>query len=207
VICIDELRLLDFHHLRSEEERSWDRERLREQAGEAFVNDLERLLPKEKHTWTPDQFVRVARSGWFDNCVQVCERYRSATDIQRTWLRSRVDRELGGSLRVFGLRAAVLAARERSPSLSRISLIAFAIADLAHKDIRDALIGVSLLCHCGTLAGANMPAQFREIATLAGAAMSAVYNEWAELYPGVPAIQAMGWKQVETDEGVGFRTI
>lgn len=106
---------------------------------------------------------------------------------------------------MFGLRAAVLAAREHSPYLARCSLIAFAIVDLAEGDIREVLIGLSLLCHCGTLAGADMPVLFREVASLAGPAMKALYDEWADRYPVVQRISSMGWKTIETDDGIGFR--
>lgn len=116
-----------------------------------------------------------------------------------------MDGRIAGNLRLFGLRAAVLAARERSPALARDSLIAFAIADLAGRDIRDVLIGLALLCHCGILTGANMPSLFHEVASLAGSAMSALYNEWASRFPDVQGIHSMGWKEIETSEGVGFR--
>ena len=106
---------------------------------------------------------------------------------------------------MFGLRAAVLAAREHSPSLARIALIAFAIVDLADNDIRDVLIGVSLLCHCGRLAGADMPVLFREVASIAGPALRAVYENWADRYPNVQGISSMGWREIETSEGIGFR--
>jgi hypothetical protein len=120
-------------------------------------------------------------------------------------VRSRIDRSIGGKLGVFGLNTAVRGAREHSPSRARTSLIAFAIADLAEGDIRDVLIGISLLSHCGGLSGADMPALFREVAMLAGSALSAVYENWADRYPDVQGIASMGWKEVRTDDGVGFR--
>ena len=116
-----------------------------------------------------------------------------------------MDRSIAGNLGVFGLMAAVLAARERSLSLVRNSFIAFAIVDLSEGDIRDVLIGLSLVCHCGGLAGADMPVLFREVASLAGPALSALYLEWAGRYPDVQGISSMGWKEIETDDGVGFR--
>jgi hypothetical protein len=199
------LTLSEFHPLRRQEERSWRRELLQDQAGREFVDAIEQVLPRHKHKWEPDQFVHFERSPWFDDCDQICERYRSATTIQQAWLRSRIGRSIAGNLGVFGLRAAVLAARERSPSLARTSLIAFAIVDLSKGDIRGVLIGLSLICHCGSLSGAEMPALFREVASLAGQALSAVYNEWANRYPDVQGISSMGWREIETDEGIGFR--
>jgi hypothetical protein len=199
------LELTEYHRLRRLEESSWRREALEEQAGRAFTDAIGQLLPREKHKWAPDQFARFERSPLFEDCVQICELYRSGTDVQRDWLRSRVDRTISGNLGVFALRAAVLAARGKSPALARTSLIADAIADLAGRDIRDVLIGVSLLCHCGALSGADMPALFREVAALAGPALGAVYRDWANRYPRVQGISSMGWREIETDEGIGFR--
>lgn len=169
------------------------------------MDAIEQLLPREKHKFVPDQFVRFKRNPLFDNSVRICDHYRSATAIQQSWLRSRIDRLLAGNLRVFGLRAAILAARERSPSLSRTSLTAFAIVDLAAGDVREVLIGLSLICYCGTLSGAKMPTLFREIASVGGLAVAAIYEDWASRYPDVQGISSMGWREVDTDEGVGFR--
>lgn len=200
------LTLLEYHQLRHAEERSWNREQLRLGAGTAFCDSVEPLLPRFAHKWSHDQYVHVERLPWFDGCLQLCELYGSAAETQRTWVRSRIDHSIGGKLGLFGLCAGVLAARERSTLLVRASLIAFAIADLAERDIRDVLIGVSLLCHCGTLAGADMPALFREVASLSGPAIGSLYREWASRYPNVARIGSMGWREVVTDEGVGFRT-
>ena len=134
---------------------------------------------------------------------------RGARDLLQSGTRLATERDgnrrVGGQLGLFGLRAAVLAAREHSPSLARTSLIAFAIADLIEGDIRDVLIGLSLLCYCGTLSGADMPTLFRDAATLAGPAMTTLFQEWAERYPDVQRIGSMGWKEIDTDEGIGFR--
>jgi hypothetical protein len=61
------------------------------------------------------------------------------------------------------------------------------------------------LCHYAKLAGADVPALFREVGGLAGPAMRPLYDEWADRYPGVQQIGAIGWKTVETEEGIGFR--
>lgn len=199
------MNLLDYHRLRGAEERAWDRARLRREAGGAFVSAAEALLPVHEGKWDPDALVHFSRSPWFENCVQLCELYSAAGDAQRTWLRSRVDRGIGGKLSLFALRSAILAAREHSQPLARAALVAYAIADLVAGDIRDVLIGLSLLCHCVGLAGADVPALFREVAALAGPAMRALYENWADRYPDVQGIRSMGWKQVDTGEGIGFR--
>src|SRR6266702_2243871 len=151
------MKLLEYHHLRSEEERSWDREALARQAGAEFVAKAEALLPAVELKWSPDGLVRIAREPWMDDCGRLCELYRGGTEAQRTWLRSRIDGKVAGKVGSFGLRAAVLGARERSVDLARTSLVAFAIRDLASVDVRDVLIGLSLLCHCAGLAGADVP--------------------------------------------------
>ena len=200
------VKLLDYHRLRNDEERSWDCERLRELASTAFCDSVEALLPRNVvHVWDPDQYVRFDRAPWFEACAELCDRYREATDAQRTWLRSMMDHSTGGQLGLFGLRAAVLGARERSPALIRTALIAFAIVDLAERDIRDVLIGFTLVCHCARLAGADVPALLREVAASAGPAMRTLFGEWAERYPDISGIGAMGWREVQTEEGVGFR--
>jgi hypothetical protein len=199
------MTLLDYHRLRDEEERSWDRERLRQGAGTTFTAAAARLLPTDKWQWYPGQYMDVVRSAWFDKCLELCALYRTGTEPQRTWLRSRIERPVPGNLGVFGLRAAVLAAREHSPDLVRTSLVAFAIVDLTDHDIRDVLIGLSLLCHCANLSGADVPALLREAAAISGSAVAALYEDWAARYPGVQGIGSMGWRQVETGEGVGFR--
>jgi len=194
---------LEYHRLRAEEERSWDRENLFAQAGDAFVAAVEPLLPVHKEVWTPTKYMQFTREPWFDRCVELCELYRGASDTQRTWLRSRIDHNISGKLGVFGLHAAILAARQHSADLARCSLTAFAIRDL-NQDSRDVLMGLSLLCHCATLSGADVPAFFREVAAISGPAIRILYEEWAQRYPNVAPIGSMGWKQVDTAAGLGF---
>jgi hypothetical protein len=149
--------------------------------------------------------VCFTREPWFERCLELCELYRAATPVQRSWVRSRIDHGIGGKLGLFGLRAAVLGARRRSVDLVRAALIAFAIADLTEGDIRDVLIGFSLVVHCAALAGADVPALLRETGALGGPAMQILYEEWAQRYPAVQQIGSMSWREVETEEGIGFR--
>jgi hypothetical protein len=197
------VKLLEYHRVRAQEEESWDRERLRAEAGETFTTAAEPLLPVHKLHWAPTQYMQFTREPWFDRCLELCELYRQATDTQRTWLRSRIDHNISGKLGVCGLQTAILGAREHSTDLSRCSLVAFAIRDLA-DDIRGVLMGLSLLCHCATLAGADVPALLREVAAISGAAIRILFEEWAERYPEVAPIGSMGWKQVDTPDGPGF---
>jgi hypothetical protein len=199
------VKLLDYHRLRREEELSWDRARLLEEAGPDFVSTVEERLPEHVEPWSREKMVRFTREPWFERCLELCELYRRATDAQRTWTRSRIDRKSGGKIGLFGLRAAVLGAREKSVDLARTGLLAYAIVDLAERDIRDTLIGLSLMVHCARLAGAEVPALLRQTGALGGAAIKALYEEWASKYPNVQSIGVMGWHEVETEQGIGFR--
>ena len=149
--------------------------------------------------------MQFVREPWFDACRELCDRYAAATDAQRSWVRSRVERQHTGKIGLFALRAAILGARERRVELVRAALIAYAIRDLGHDDIRDVLIGFTLIVHCAGLASADVPALLREIAAIAGPALGTLYGEWAERYPDVAGIGSMGWRQVDTPDGVGFR--
>jgi len=200
------VKILEYHRVRDEEERSWDRERLRAEAGDAFVAAAEPLFPVHKWQWTPTQYMQFTREPWFDRCEELCDLYRHGTDTQRTWLRSRVDHNSSGKLGVFGLQVSILSAREHSTVLSRSSLVAFAIRDLS-DDIRGILMGLSLLCHCAKLSGADVPALFREVAAISGAAIRILYQETADRFPDVAPIGSMGWKQLDTPDGIGFRHI
>ena len=85
--------------------------------------------------------------------------------------------------------------------------MALAIADLIEGDIRDVLVGLSLLCHCANLSGADVPSVLRQAAAIAGPAMRLLYEEWADRYPDVQGIRIMGWKEVQTGYGIGFRWV
>jgi hypothetical protein len=152
-----------------------------------------------------DQMVRLDGEPRFLRCLELCDLYRIATPVQRSWVRSRIDRTIGGKLALFGVRAAILGARQRSVDLARAALIAFVIADLVEGDIRDVLIGFSLVVHCAALAGADVPALLRETGALGGPAMQMLYKDWADRYPDVQQIGSMGWRQVDTEEGIDFR--
>jgi len=105
-----------------------------------------------------------------------------------------------GSLRFCNARAAHLAPRANRPQNRWQNRPLRS----PRRDIRDTLIGLSLICHCAALAGADVPALFREAADTAGPAIATLYNEWGARYPEVQRIGSMGWKQVETEDGVGF---
>ena len=199
------MMLSDYHRVRAAEVESWNRGRLRHDAGVEFVATVESLLPAHDEKWRPDKYIDFTREPWFENVLQICALYQAGTEAQRTWLRSRIDRKTSGKFGIFGMRAAILGAREHSPDLARAGLLAFAIKDLVDCDIRDVLIGFTLVCHCVRLSGADLPSLLREIAPLAGAATEILYKEWADKYPNISGIGAMGWRQVETEQGVGFR--
>ncbi|HWD00224.1 MAG TPA: hypothetical protein VG456_25875 [Candidatus Sulfopaludibacter sp.] len=167
---------------------------MRRDAGDPFIAAVEPLLP-----------VHEEREPWFERCVELCDLYLAATEAQRRWLRSRIDRASSGKLGLFGLRAAVLAARDHSPSLARTAVTAFVIVDVTGHDIRDVLIGLSLLCHCAALSGADVSALLRDVGAMGGPALGTLYREWADQYPEIQGIGAMGWRQLDTADGIGFR--
>ncbi len=199
------MNLLDYHRLRNDETRSWSREDLRRKAGGEFVHAAEGLIPEECEPWSPERLIHIKPGRWFDHCLKLCALYREANEDQQTWLRSRVDRKVAGRLHVFAFLSSVLAARQKAPDLARNAATAYAIADLESGDIRDVLIGFSLVCYCAGLAGCDVPVVFREIARISGPAMRALFEDWARRYPHVQSIGSMGWREVDTDEGVGFR--
>ena len=202
ILIACELELLDYHRLRHEEEASWDCAQLAREAGGAFITAAEPLLPTHDEPWAPHKLVRFTREPWFDRCIELCDLYGAATPVQRTWLRARIDRKIGGKMGLFALRASILGARQHDPALARAALIAYAIADLVEGDIRDTLIGLSLIAHCATLSGAGTPALFQEVAAMAGPALNILYREWAA--GSISPIGSMGWKQVEAEDGIGF---
>ena len=85
----------------------------------AFLDEIERLLPTVREPYAPDKPIRVECSEVFEQVARLCERYRGATGAQRSYVRSRADRTIAGNLEVFGLRAAILGARQRSLDLVR----------------------------------------------------------------------------------------
>jgi len=165
---------------------------------------VEARLPTHKETWTRDNLTRFAKDPWFVACLELCEMYAAAGDPQRTWIRSRVEAAHSGKVGLFGLRAAVSGAREHNVGLVRAGLIAYAIRDLGHEDIRDVLMGFTLIVHCAGLAGADVPLLLREVAAISGPALRTLYEEWAARYPDVSGIGAMGWRQVDSPDGIAF---
>lgn len=202
------MKLLDYHHLRAAEVKGWDRVRMEQEMTRdhpVFARDVERLLPRVREPYAPDKLIHVTRDQAFDNIAALCERYRIGSDAERVYIRSRVDRTSAGLMGLFGLRAAILGARQHSRELIRLGLIAFAIADLEEGDVRDTLISVTVLFHCARLAVGAEDAGilFRETAALSGPAMKVLLGEYPD---HVSSLGAMGIYQVETAEGVGFTT-
>ena len=118
----------------------------------------------------------IAREPWMNDCAQLCELYCAGTEGQGTWLRSRVDGKVGR------VRAEGVAARFCDWGFERERCADRALAALP-------LCGD---CRCGR-SGA-----IREVAATSGAALGT-------RYPEVQSIGSMGTRQVETEDGVGFR--
>lgn len=196
------MKLLDYHRVRAEEEKSWDRNRLEQEAG--IREQVDALIPRTRGEFRPHGLIDIQWDETSDRMARLCSLYRAGTPAQRTYIRSRVDQVAAGRLEAFALRSAVAGAREHSAERIRTALAAFAMADLAGGDVRDSIIGVTLVFHCGQLAGGDAVGLFNEAAAMCGPAMEALLKSYTEPGTQAPGIGSMGWYQVDTPDGVGF---
>jgi hypothetical protein len=201
------MKLLDYHRLRRAEVVSWDRERLKEEAirnDPEFLPELERLWLTEGKKYAPDMLVNVPRDEAFERISRICELYRDGMESRRVYIRSRVNQQCTFRFEGFGLRAAVIAAREHSLEMMRLALIAFAITDLECSDAREILMSAPILFHSARLAGGDALVLFDEAAHLSGPGMAALFRDFARRHPDLQTLACMGWYQVETPDGIGF---
>jgi hypothetical protein len=201
------MNLLDYHRLRSREKESWDLAALESAARTAdatFPERVQQLLPAPEERFA-HKLPTAERGPLFEKLAALCQLYLEGTAAERTYLRSRIDRKIAGQLDSFGIRMAVFGARERSAAMLRLSLIAFAIDDLASGDVREVLMSITVPFNAARLAGADPAALFRAVAEISGPAFSAVAIDFANRDPGLQTLECMGWHQVETPEGVSFQ--
>lgn len=194
------MKLLDYHALREKEKASWNFADVERDA--AFVEHSQALLAVGSERVKPG-LLTLDGGPLFQKVQQLCQFYRDASPAQRTYLRSQVDFRLGGRLASFGLRAAVAGARERAPDGVALGVTAFVLADLV-GDVREVLMSLSVMLRCAKLSGADAAQLFHEVAAIAGPAMSAVLVDFSCRPPEVSTLASMGWREVETPEGVGF---
>jgi hypothetical protein len=201
------MNLVDYHRLRSKEKESWDLAAL-ESAARApdttFPERVQRLLPAPEERFV-EKLPTAERGPLFEKLAGLCQLYLDGATAQRTYLRSRIDRKIAGLLDSFGIRMAVFGLRERSAAMLRLSLIAFAIDDLASGDVREVLMSITVPFNAAKLVGMDPAALFREVAEISGPAFSAVAIDFANRNPGLQTLECMGWHQVETPDGVSFQ--
>jgi len=200
------VKLVDYHGLHREETRSWDLAGLEQTARSQDATLPERvqaLLPSSEEQFS-DDLTAIDRGPLFEKLAGLSQLYLSASTEQRTYIRSRLDWKSGQKLESFGVRAAVLGVREQSPDRVRLGLAAFAAADIG-PDVRDVLLSIALLFHCANRCGSTAQTLFAEAAAVSGPAMAAVLLDFLNRPPELQTLACMGWHEVESPQGPGFR--
>lgn len=214
------MNLLDYHRLRSKERESWDlptiEQAVREQDA-AFPERVCELLQCAEERFS-DDLRTVVRGPLFEKLAALSRLYLGCSPQQRIYMRSRLadrrgaadearrKREIADRLESFGLRAAVMGLREGSLDMVRAGLAAFAIADIG-ADVRETMMSITVLFHAAERLGADAAGLFREVAALSGPAFSAVLIDFANRPEGLRTLACMGWREVETPQGIGFQWV
>ncbi len=111
---------------------------------------------------------------------------------------------MGWSLLLFSRRWAVLGARAKSREMLRASLLAVAVEDLSAGDARDDLVTLAIPLRCVEVAGLDPNVVFKDVAARSGPAIAAMLRDYLER-PRKDVLGSMGFRQVDTERGVGFR--
>jgi hypothetical protein len=203
--------LFIYHELRADEEKQWNREELRRLVASEDRGTPDRLtlqLQQLSHAYTPQELrdlvdVRPAAADSIVTCL--CHEYRTRSPIARSFIRSGVDFERGWTLLTFSKRAAILAVRQGVADLIRDSLIAHAIEDLAAEDVRDNMVALGLVFHCARTVHPQPEGVFREVAQMAGPPIAQLLMDFVRRPDLERILSAMGWLEVRTEQGVGYR--
>jgi len=198
---------LDYHKLRIEEKKTWNPPELEAAARKrdaAFPEKVAERLPAPKD-WLTAKISSVEPSPAAGKLLELCGLYLGGTPEERVYMRSRIELPSGKALLGLGRRQAVLGMREKSEHAIRLGVIAYAIDDLASGDARDTLVYLTLLFHAAKRIGADANALFLEVAAIAGPAFSALLADWVKRDPSLQSLGCMGWREVETPEGLDFR--
>ncbi|HEV8146436.1 MAG TPA: hypothetical protein VGP79_08650 [Bryobacteraceae bacterium] len=201
------MKLLDYHRLYDEEKKSWDLagiESIAARDDAAFPAKVRELLPREDQRFDGD-LQDVKTGELFDRLSRLCGVYRDGTAAQQVYIRSRMTQRTGRRMESFGLRAAVLGAREASVEQVRLGLTGFAVADLAGGDVRETLMSLAVMFDCARKAGGDPAEEFSAVASLCGPAMAAVFTDFASRPPDLQSLRCMGWHEVQTPQGIGYR--
>ena len=200
------MKLLDYHRLHREETESWNLSALEQTALAQDATLPERLMPLLP--WSEERFsgdlVTIDRSPLFEKLASLAQLYLRATPEQRTYIRSRLNWKAAEKLESFGIRAAALGVREHSPEMVRSGLAAFAAGDIG-PDAREILMSVALLFHCANRCGFDAQSLFQEAAAISGPGMAALLLDFLNRPAGLQTLSCMGWHEVETSAGPGFR--
>lgn len=200
------MNLLDYHRLHREETEAWNLSAL-EQAARAqdatLPDQLTQLLPSLEERFSSG-LVTIDRGPLFEKLESLAKLYLRATPEQQTYIRSRLNWKAAEKLESFGIRAAALGVREQSRELVRIGLAAFAAGDIG-PDAREILMSVALLFHCANRCGSDAQSLFQEAAAISGPGMAALLLDFLNRPPGLQTLACMGWQEVETPEGPGYR--
>jgi hypothetical protein len=198
---------LDYHGLRIDEEKTWNRAGLEAAARTrhtTFPEKVAELLPGPRD-WLTAKISSVAPSPAAIKLIELCELYLAGTPDERVFMRSRIDRASGKAFMGLGTRQAVVGMREKSEYAIRLGLVAHAIDNLASGDARDTLVYLTLLYHAAKRIGTDPNALFHEVAAISGPAFSALLLDWVKRDPSLQSLACMGWQEVETPEGPDFR--
>jgi hypothetical protein len=202
------MTLLDYHRLRNSYADAWDLDELTAAAtvGDAsFPAAIRELIPAPEERFPAD--IGADLTPLDTKLMAVCETYRQGSAAQRTFIRALVSRRLASQLMGFGVRMATLAVARRSPEMVRLALLAHAIEDLAAGDIRDNLCQLAVIADAARRTGADPGALFAEAADVAGAAIGHALRGYVTRDGGAPSLSSMGYRAVDTPEGVRYRQV
>jgi hypothetical protein len=203
--------LFSYHQLREEEEAKWKRDDPRQAVASenpAAVDRLTTLVAALNGAYSSaemEDLENVTPTAADAGVSALCHGYRNGTPVQRSLIRSQIDGERGWMLLTFSKRAAVFAVRNNDVDGIRESLIAHAIEDLAAGDVRDNLVALGLIYHCARIVHEEPFQWFREAMEPAAPAIAALFQDFI-CRPDLDGIlSAMGWQEVRTPQGIGFR--
>ena len=200
------MTLLDYYTLDRDEKQAWDLPSLERAVlaeDPTFLVRVSELVPGAGERFRGD-LVDLDLGPLFQKLTQLCQLYQQATPAQRTLLRSGVTPKTAGKLESFALRAAVAGARARAPASVQLGLTALALADLG-TDVREVMMSLAVMLRCCQHSGGDPRGMFGEAAAAAGPAMSAVLLDFAARPPALQALGLMGWAEVATPAGPGYR--
>ena len=203
--------LFVYHELREEDEKQWkqeDHQRILTADDTSEFDHLTKLIQQLDEAYTAEEvqdFVHIRPSAADATIAGLCGRYRCETSVARSFLRLGINFGQAWTLLTFSKRAAILGARRGEPELIRDSLIAHAVENLAAEDVRDNFVALGLIFHCARTIDANPTAMFHEVAEMAGPGISQLLRDFVRRSDLDRILTVMGWEEVETPEGVGYR--